>query len=338
MATVYIDHAGSTLRTDAGVLVVDIGVDGTRPTRLPLGLIERVVIRAEVTLTSSVLCALTEAGVSVVMLAGRRGERVAHTVGAWHNDASVRVAQCIASVDVLRSAALALHFVARKVARQRASIDLIAAARPDLRKVCFDASATLGRSGATLTDTPAGSSTLTVESLRGLEGAAAAAYFPAYFAAFPPSLGARNRKRRPPPDPVNATLSLAYTLLASIAVRACCTVGLDPAVGFLHGLSHGRASMACDLMEPWRPAVDVWVWQQFQSRELRAEHFGNDGSGACLLGKAGRAHFYRAFEPLGRRLEWAMRRHARLIGTHLLSQSPVIDAVLTDFESDIEQL
>lgn len=338
MATVYLDHAGSALRTVAGVLVVDSGVDGARPARLPLGLIERVVMRAEVTLTSAVLCALTEAGVSVVMLGGRRGERVAHTIGAWHNDAAVRVAQCIASVDTQRSASLTLHFVARKVARQRATVDLIAAARPDLRKACFDASATLDRCETALTDTPSGSSTLTVESLRGLEGAAAAAYFPAYFAAFPPSLGARNRKRRPPPDPVNATLSLAYTLLASIAVRACWTAGLDPAVGFLHGLAHGRASMACDLMEPWRPAVDVWVWQQFQSRELRAESFGSDGSGACLLGKAGRAHFYRAFEPLGRRLERAMRRHARLIRTHLLSQSPAIDGVLTDFESDINQL
>lgn len=338
MATVYIDHAGSTLRTDSGVLIVDTGVDGVRPIRLPLGLIERVVMRAEVTLTSSVLCALTEAGVSVVMLGGRRGERVAHTVGAWHNDASVRVAQSINSVDTVRSAALALHFVARKVTRQRASIDLIAAGRPDLRKVCFDASATLGRCETTLTGTPSGSSALTVESLRGLEGAAAAAYFPAYFAAFPPSLGARNRKRRPPPDPVNATLSLAYTLLASIAVRACWIVGLDPAVGFLHGLSHGRASMACDLMEPWRPAVDVWVWQQFQSRDLRAEHFGTDGSGACLLGKAGRSHFYRAFEPVGRHLERAMRRHARLIRTHLLSQSPRLDTVLSDFDSDIDQL
>ena len=338
MATVYLDHAGSTLRVDAGVLLVDNGVADTRPTRLPMGLIERVVMRAEVTLTSSVLCALTAAGVSVVMLAGRRGERVAHTVGAWHNDAQVRVAQSLASVDVSRSAALAHHFVARKVARQRASIALIAAARPDLRKVCFDACATLTRSETTLSVTLSGNSALTVESLRGLEGAAAAAYFPAYFAAFPASLGARNRKRRPPPDPVNASLSLAYTLLASIAVRACWTAGLDPAVGFLHGLSHGRASMACDLMEPWRPAVDVWVWQQFQSRELRAEHFGSDGSGACLLGKAGRAHFYRAFEPLGRRLERAMRRHARLIRTHLLMQSPVVDAVLTNFESDIEPI
>ena len=141
--------------------------------------------------------------------------------------------------------------------------------------------------------------------------------------------------RRPPPDPVNAALSLAYTLLASVAVRACWIVGLDPAVGFLHGLSHGRASMACDLMEPWRATVDVWVWQQFQSRELRADHFGSDGSGACLLGKAGRAHFYRAFEPLGRRLERLMRRHARLIGKHLLAESSAVDTLLTDFETDL---
>ena len=106
-----------------------------------------------------------------------------------------------------------------------------------------------------------------------------------------PALGFTGRNRRPPRDPVNACLSLAYTLLHTQAVQACSTAGLDPLFGFYHRPAIGRESLASDLIEPLRPAVDLWVWEQLRSRQLRPEHFSID-KGACLLGKAGRQHFY----------------------------------------------
>jgi CRISPR-associated protein Cas1 len=70
--------------------------------------------------------------------------------------------------------------------------------------------------------------------------------------------------------------------------------------------------LACDLIEPLRASVDVWVWELFRSRELRADHFSED-KGACLLGKAGRAVFYahwsREVKPLSR---WLRQRCAAL--------------------------
>ena len=68
------------------------------------------------------------------------------------------------------------------------------------------------------------------------------------------------RVRRPPTDPVNALLSLGYTLLLQRTLAACEAVGLDAALGSLHEYHPGRPSLACDLMEPLRvPAVDRWV-------------------------------------------------------------------------------
>ncbi len=101
----------------------------------------------------------------------------------------------------------------------------------------------LGRILETLRDPSA--QALTLDPLRGLKGAAAALYFGAYFSAFAPALGASTRNRRPPRDPVNAVLSLSYTLLYSQATAACWAAGLDPALGALHILRHGRAVQAC---------------------------------------------------------------------------------------------
>jgi CRISPR-associated protein Cas1 len=63
------------------------------------------------------------------------------------------------------------------------------------------------------------------------------------------------RNRRPPRDPVNAMLSLAYSLLAKDLTVICHAVGFDPFLGFYHQPRYGRAPLALDLMEPFRPLI-----------------------------------------------------------------------------------
>ena len=290
MSTLYIDRQGTELRTDNGVLHIETP-DGTGNRRLPIKFIDRVVMRAETHFSSRVLCALAEAGSTVLALGGRGGQQVAQLTGAPHGDARRRWQQVLSLSQPDACAALAKSFVVAKIRRQHSTLVSIAQARPDLRKPLRDGQATLDRILVSLRDPE---SRLSLASIRGHEGAAAAAYFPAYFSAFAPSLAATTRNRRPPTDPVNATLSLSYTLLYSQATSACWSAGLDPALGALHTLSHARAALACDLMEPHRPGVDIWVWQLFRSETLRPEHFGRDGAGACPLGKAGRSRFYEA--------------------------------------------
>jgi CRISPR-associated protein Cas1 len=307
MSTLYIDRQGTQLRTDSGVLHIETP-DGVGNRRIPIKFIERVVLRAETQLSSRVLCALAEGGSSLLALGGRGGQHIAQITGAPHGDARRRWQQVLTLSQPDACAALAQSTVIAKVRRQRATLTQIAQLRPDLRKPLHDGQATLDRILQTLGNAAAQPN---LASLRGLEGAAAAAYFSAYFSAFAPALGATTRNRRPPKDPVNAVLSLSYTLLYSQASSACWAAGLDPALGALHTLSHNRAALACDLMEPHRPRIDLWVWQLFRSETLRPEHFGRDGAGACLLGKAGRARFYAEWETIAKRQSRSLLRQAR---------------------------
>ena len=88
-----------------------------------------------------------------------------------------------------------------------------------------------------------------------------------------------------------AVLSLGYTLLHTEAVLALYGAGLDPYISFFHALDFGRESLACDVVEPLRVAVDQLVFRLFRSGDLRPEDF-SQADGACLLGKAGRCRFY----------------------------------------------
>ena len=311
MGTLYIDRQGLSLNLRDGV--IELRADGERLRTVPARLLERVVLRADTQLSSGTLAALADAGIGLVALGGRGGQRVAHLLGAPANDARARIAQCQRVADEPWATAWSRQIVRAKLRAQQRLLQGALPERADLRKPLADAVATLQRVLERLPQA------LDRASLRGLEGAGAAAYFKAYVQLFAPALGFGGRHRRPPPDPVNACLSLGYTLLQSQAVQACWGAGLDPMVGFLHTPAHGRASLACDLVEPWRARIDAWVWQQFRSRELRPEHFGRDGAGACLMGKAARSHFYEAVQPLHKRCGAALRRHARFAANALAS-------------------
>jgi CRISPR-associated protein Cas1 len=131
--------------------------------------------------------------------------------------------------------------------------------------------------------------------LRGLEGAAAACYFEGLRAVVPESLQFRNRNCRPPRDPFNVLLSLSYTLIHAELVIALYGAGFDPYVGFYHQLDFGRESLASDLLEPLRPLADRFALGLIRKQILNKAHFSTTADG-CLLGKAGRAHYYAAYE------------------------------------------
>ena len=104
------------------------------------------------------------------------------------------------------------------------------------------------------------------------------------------------RNRRPPRDPVNALLSLGYSLLAKDLTVACYAVGFDPYVGFYHQPRFGRPALALDLMEPFRPLiVDSAVLTAINTGMVTAGDFVRAG-GAVALTACGRKGFFRAYE------------------------------------------
>lgn len=309
MTTLVIDRNNLELRSDGPALAVY--EDGERRGTVPVRLLDRVVLQGTIRLDSGVLTRLADAGVPTVLLGGRSSRRVATMLGPAHRDASVRLAQFRRALDSQWCDAWSRRLVAAKTRAQAKALHAAMASRPDERKALFDALQTIEAVLPSLI----GDATPATASVRGMEGACAAAYFRGFCALFAGSLNFTGRNRRPPKDPVNAALSLAYTLLHFDAVRAAHIAGLDPMIGFYHRPSHGRESLACDLIEPLRPRADAWVWTLFRERSLRAEHFSMD-KGACLLGKAGREGFYADYERFARLpRRWLRRRCAAFAAT-----------------------
>jgi CRISPR-associated protein Cas1 len=116
-----------------------------------------------------------------------------------------------------------------------------------------------------------------IAGLMGQEGTAAKAYFAVFRAGLRAELAFGQRSRRPPQDPVNALLSLGYSLLTANLMTALEIVGLDPYCGFFHGPSaYGRPALALDLMEEFRPiVVDSVVLTLVNKRMLGATDFEN---------------------------------------------------------------
>lgn len=135
--------------------------------------------------------------------------------------------------------------------------------------------------------------------LLGIEGNAAAIYFEQFDSMLKQredwKFDWRGRNRRPPRDPVNALLSLGYSMLAKELTGVCHAVGLDPFLGFLHQPRYGRPALALDLMEEFRPLVADSVAISLINRgELGPEDFLRSANGT-FLNDAGRKRFWEAW-------------------------------------------
>lgn len=184
-----------------------------------------------------------------------------------------------------------------------------------------------------------------LDAVRGHEGQAAAIYFRHFSGMIKGPLAAEfdanGRKRRPPPDPINSCLSLAYSMLTHECVAALRLARLEPSVGGFHVSRPGRPALALDLMEPFRPLIaDSVAITCFNRGELTEGHFLRTTSG-CSLTDAGRRSFFKA---LGRRMDTEIthpvfeyrlsyRRmivlHARMIAAWLTGDIPNLTFLTT---------
>lgn len=151
------------------------------------------------------------------------------------------------------------------------------------------------------------------QSLLGIEGTAARIYFQHFAGMLKPgdepldplnefgkpprfAFDFRGRNRRPPRDPVNALLSLAYALLSKDLTVIAASVGFDPYLGFFHLPRPGRPALSLDLMEPFRPLIaDSVVLSAINNRMVYPEHFYEAGRGVTLT-DPGRKALFRAYE------------------------------------------
>lgn len=164
-----------------------------------------------------------------------------------------------------------------------------------------------------------------IDSLRGIEGNAAAEYFGVFNEMIlqnEKEFHFSGRSRRPPTDRTNALLSLSYSLLANDCAAALSGVGLDPYVGFLHVDRPGRKSLALDLEEELRsPYADRFTLTLINNRAITPNDFIMQENGAVLLSEDGRKKFFTEWQKrkkqmlthpfLNEKIEWGLVPHVQ---------------------------
>jgi CRISPR-associated protein Cas1 len=304
MGTLYIDRKELHIKLDGNALA--FYANGDREGIVPVNPLKRVIVVGSVSFETTVLHRLADENVTVVFLSGKRLRFCGMLHGRLHKNGLLRLKQYEKSLAEF-ALEMARELVTRKVIKQKSFLEEARALRPDLGLKLTTAANTLGaiiealgREMITPPNLPLPQGEERLASLRGLEGGAAASYFAAYVTMFAKSLEFERRTRRPPEGPVNALLSLCYTMLHYEMVREIEIIGLDPTIGFYHQFDYGRESLACDLVEPFRPEVDRFVYETFRNRQFTARDFAEDDERpGCYLKKGSRRRFYPLYE------EWA---------------------------------
>ncbi|WP_284227517.1 CRISPR-associated endonuclease Cas4g/Cas1g [Alicyclobacillus hesperidum] len=287
LGTVYVSEPGSRLGKRGFELTITMK-DGTQ-SEVPLKDIRHISLFGNVQISTQLMHECMESGISVSFLtsAGR-------LVGVNHplvtKNVLVRREQFRKFDDERERLVLARSVVRAKILNQRTLLrrnarDMDKSVLGDL----FEHARRVEQASS-------------MESLLGIEGIAAKQYMQAFPAMLkvgkvPPGETLMNgRNRRPPKDPVNALLSLAYSLLERDVYAALAAVGLDPLLGFYHRIENGRPSLVLDMMEPFRAIVaDSVVIRTLNTGEVSWDDF-YVGQESCSLKSPGRKRFFQAYE------------------------------------------
>jgi CRISP-associated protein Cas1 len=279
--TLYVTSENAGLRKDGENLVVEI--DGVEKARAPFHMLASVVCFGPIFLSPALIGACAAGGITIVLL-DRVGRFQARIEGPVTGNVLLRRAQYLAADT---PDAIVRSLIIGKVANQRAVLmrglrDYGPEYAPETHARLEDAAR---RMAHIIRLTEFGDHG--IETLRGFEGEAASLYFGCFDAlirAPEPEMRFRVRSRRPPLDAVNALLSFLYTLLTHDCRSALESVGLDPAVGFLHRDRPGRPSLALDLMEEMRPVLaDRLALSLINRRQLGPGDFETREGGAVMM-------------------------------------------------------
>lgn len=291
--TLYVFTEDAYLSLDGENVVVR--QDGAELGRVPLHTLESILCFSYRGASPFLMGACAERGVSLAFfdrkdrfLAGVRGEQRGNVV--------LRKAQYAWSEDAEKSLAVAWNFIVGKLYNSRWVLER-AVRDHGLRIDSESMKAVSVKLGASLRSA---SSCGSMDSLRGIEGDAAAEYFGVFDQMIlreKETFRFSGRVRRPPTDAMNAMLSLFYTVLAFDCASALEGVGLDPYVGFMHADRPGRRSLSLDLMEELRPVfVDRFVLSAVNNRVVNPSHFEMRESGEVRLTEEGRRTLFGAWQ------------------------------------------
>lgn len=304
--TLYVTIPNAYLSKDGETVLVRVEQEARL--RVPIHTLEGIVCVGLVSMSPSLMGFCAERNVGVSFLS-EHGRFLARIQGPIHGNVLLRREQYRRADLGAESAAVARSVLLAKVANCRTS--LLRAGREHSSETLGRASTHLGLSLRLF------ASASSLDELRGVEGDAAQTYFSVFDELIlhqKKEFFFHRRSRRPPLDNVNALLSFLYVLLAHDIASALETVGLDPAVGFLHRDRPGRAGLALDLMEELRPVLaDRLALTLINRRQVGASGFSRSESGGVTMNDATRKEVL---------IAWQLRKQEEVLHPFLNERIP----------------
>lgn len=278
--TLYVTTPDAYLRLDNDT--ISVNVERELKLRVPIHHLSSVVTFGGIGVSTPLMHRLAEDGIALVML-DANGRFKARLEGGVSGNVLLRQAQHQRAMDPVVVIDIAKSCVAGKIKNSR-HVLLRGAREAKSEADASVLSRVADNLAASLRSLPQASD---ADVVRGIEGEAARNYFSAL------NLLVREdrrqvfqldgRTRRPPRDRFNALLSFLYSMLMNDCRSACEASGLDPQVGFLHVLRPGRAALALDLMEEFRPFADRLALTLINRGQLGEKDFTEREGGAVLL-------------------------------------------------------
>lgn len=268
---------------------------GTEVGRVPLHTLSSIYSFSYMGASPALMGKCAEKGIELAFFTPR-GKFLADVAGMPRGNVLLRHKQSILAEDDSRSLAIAKSFILGKVFNSKWILERCM--RDHGMRVNVDSLQQVSRKmSESLKSIRACTS---IDALRGIEGDAAAQYFSVLnelILSREDAFKFNGRSRRPPCDPVNAMLSLFYTMLSLDCSSALRGAGLDPYIGFMHTERPGRRSLALDCMEELRPVlVDRFVLTCINNHMVKPRHFIEHESGEVRLTDEGRKVLFDAWQ------------------------------------------
>lgn len=253
---------------------------------IPLANVDNIAVIGNIQVTTQVLLMLMEQGVDISYFT-YSGKYVGHAAADMSKNIFLRFAQYELYHDMDRRLQLAKTIVRNKVENQIALIENFRWNGeydwyPDVKRMRELLKSLEGKK--------------TSNEILGVEGMCSNIYFGTFGHMFKCRIRFEGRNRRPPRDPINVILSLAYTFLTKEICAAMDAESFEMYLGFLHGIRYGRKSLALDIIEEFRqPVVDRMVIRMFNKGMITEFDFDDEGD-QILLNKDGFSNFCSYYE------------------------------------------
>ncbi|MEM1055738.1 MAG: CRISPR-associated endonuclease Cas1 [Bacteroidota bacterium] len=287
MRTLYIETQGAWLRVQRDRFRVTVGRDPRKEVlEVPVAEVDRVLLFGTCLVTPAALRRCFREHITVAWVS-RAGRPYGQTEAARPDHAARIQRQALRQVDAEFRLRTSVSIIRAKLSNTRRLLRRLGPGNPPVVAAANEHSRLIARV----------SKARDLDTVRGLEGQAAAVYFDVFGHLIRnDGFSFDGREKRPPTDPINALLSFGYTLLHQNVHAMLRLHRLSPYIGVLHAHRPGHPALASDLVEEWRFLAERLALRLVNEQTLSPDDFAEpEGRGVRLRPEA-RRRYLRAFE------------------------------------------